>query len=126
MEPLLGSSLQKDVILATFRLRLYASQIQRVQNYVFAEVINKKTLHNHLFAKGCNRKCVIVESLLRGARGAGGGRVCAGAGAGGAQELESGTSAGAGVWVQELVAEIRDYGAFVRELNAEIRDSCHF
>ena len=44
----------------------------------------------------------------------------------GGRKLESGTSAGAGVWVQELVAEIRDYGAFVSGLNAEIRDSCHF
>ena len=42
------------------------------------------------------------------------------------RELESEASAGAGVSVQELVAEIRDYGAFVRELNAEIRDSSHF
>ena len=58
----------------------------------------------------------------RDARGAGGVRVLVREGS----KLESGASAGAGVWVQELVAEIRDYGAFVRELNAEIRDSCHF
>ena len=51
MEPLSESSMQKYVILATFRLRLYASQIQRVQNYVFAEVIIKKTLHNHALQK---------------------------------------------------------------------------
>ena len=56
MEPLCRGLMQKYVILATFRLRLYASQIQKVQNYVFAEVINKKTLHNHVFAKGYNRK----------------------------------------------------------------------
>ena len=44
----------------------------------------------------------------------------------GGRKLESGTSAGAGVSLQKLEAEIRDYGAFVRELNTEIRDSCHF
>ena len=42
------------------------------------------------------------------------------------RKLESGTSAGAAVSLQELESEIRDCGAFVRELNAEIRDSCHF
>ena len=38
------------MILATFRAGLYVYHIHSVQNYVFAEIINKKTLHNHVFS----------------------------------------------------------------------------
>ena len=38
------------MILATFRAGLYVYHMHSVQNYVFAEVINKKTLHNHVFS----------------------------------------------------------------------------
>ena len=38
LEPLVQGGLWNYVFLATFKLRLYTPYIQRVQNYVFAEV----------------------------------------------------------------------------------------
>ena len=51
VEPLRRDVIQKYVILATFRLRLYPSRIQRVENYVLAKVITKEILHNHVFTE---------------------------------------------------------------------------
>ena len=50
VEPLRRDVIQKNVILASFKLRLYASRIHWVVNYVFAKVITKETLHNHVFS----------------------------------------------------------------------------
>ena len=46
-----AGAILKYVILATFRLRLYPSRIQRVENYVLAKVITKEILHNHVFTE---------------------------------------------------------------------------
>ena len=67
VEPLRRDVIQKYVILATFRAVLYVYHIHGVQNYVFAEVINKKTLHNHVFTEfgGGAVNCTPCQGHLR-------------------------------------------------------------